>query len=265
VLFNIGQSYFQLRNYAQALVTLRRFVDEGGERIPSDRRAVVDTESADLTHRVGHASITSNAAGVTVTVDDEVVGTTPLAEPVLVSVGVRKVKAVRSRGPLTDPAVETEVSVPAGETVDVRLDFPDAPAPDAASTPAPTVKAVEGPARSMTAGRSRAPAFAAFGVAVAGAAVGAVFGGLTLHDKSRLDAECAGKACPAGSRSDIDAVSRDGSLATAGVVAAAVGLTAGIVFWLTEGGAGASHVPVTSSRAIVLRPGLGPGFLAGTF
>lgn len=36
VLFNIGQSYFQVRNYAAALVTLKRFIDEGKERIPDD-------------------------------------------------------------------------------------------------------------------------------------------------------------------------------------------------------------------------------------
>ena len=38
VLFNIGQSYFQLRNYADALVTLTRFVDEGRDRVPEARR-----------------------------------------------------------------------------------------------------------------------------------------------------------------------------------------------------------------------------------
>ncbi len=70
VLFNIGQSYFQSHDYAGALVTLQRFVDEGKERIPDDRRALVDAEIADLANRVGHVSISSNLAGATVTIDD---------------------------------------------------------------------------------------------------------------------------------------------------------------------------------------------------
>ena len=94
VLFNIGQAYFQIRNYALALVTLTRFLEEGHDRIPEARRATVEAERADLANRVGHANIESNRPGATITIDDEEVGVTPLGGPALVSVGLRKVKAM---------------------------------------------------------------------------------------------------------------------------------------------------------------------------
>src|SRR5207249_11427960 len=44
VLFDIGQSYFQLRDYANALLTLQRFVSEGGDRIGREDRATLRSE-----------------------------------------------------------------------------------------------------------------------------------------------------------------------------------------------------------------------------
>ena len=261
VLFNIGQSYFQVRNYAAALVTLKRFIDEGQERIPPERRALVDGECADLANRVGHARITSNEAGATISIDDVEVGATPLGEDPLVSVGVRKVKAVR---PGSAP-VEKEVSVPAGETVEVRLDFAESPAPPpppSVAIPPPNVRATS-PAPSPSVNRT--PAFVAFGVAIAGAAVGAVFGELTLRDKSRLEGECTGKACGPGSQPDVDAVSRDGTVSTVAFGVAAASAVAGVVLWITEGGATSRARDSVASAPEVTPLRFGPGFVAGSF
>src|ERR1700722_87009 len=138
VLFNIGQSYFQVRRYAEALVTLTQFLEEGQDRIPEPRRSTVEAERADLANRVGHARISSNVAGARVTIDDTDVGVTPLTAPTLVSVGVRTIRAVT---PGNAP-VEQEVSVPAGETVAVHLAFPEAaPAPPAPLSPAVAARA----------------------------------------------------------------------------------------------------------------------------
>ena len=82
----------------------------------------------------------------------------------------------------------------------------------------------------------RGPAIAAFGVAIAAAATGSVFGALVLHDKSRLESECTGRACAPGSQPDIDAVSRDGTVSTVAFGVAAAGLVVGTLLWLTEGG-----------------------------
>ena len=79
VLFNIGQSYFQLRDYANALVTLQRFANEGGDRIDRDDRATIDNELPDLANRVARVTVSSNLAGATISVDDQVVGVEPVA------------------------------------------------------------------------------------------------------------------------------------------------------------------------------------------
>jgi PEGA domain len=260
VLFNIGQAYFQIRNYSLALVTLTRFLEEGHDRIPEARRATVESERADLANRVGHANIESNRPGATVTIDDEEVGVTPLAGPALVSVGLRKVKAV---APGNQP-VEEEVSVSAGDTVDVRLDFPEdspppAPPPAAAFTPRPAEPGA--PARSPS--TSRAPAIAVFGVALAGAAVGAVFGVMALRDKSRLEGECTGKACNPGSQPDINAVARDGSISTIAFGATAVAVVVSVVLWATSSGRGRSASAAWTPAVGPVR--LGPGLVGGSF
>jgi hypothetical protein len=261
VLFNIGQSYFQLRDYADALVTLTRFLDEGQDLVPEARRAVVDAERADLANRVGHANIVSNRTGATITIDDAEVGVTPLSEPPLVSVGVRKVKAALPGS----PPVEQELSVPAGETVEVHLDFPEVPAP--ASVPAPPPADVTPHVVIMRREPSPSPspnhgaAFASFGVAVAGAAVGAVFGVMTLRDKSRLEGECTGKACNPGSQPDIDAVGRDGMFSTVAFGVTAAAAVVGTVLWITSGSA-RSRETTAVSRPVVR---IGAGFVGGSF
>ena len=118
----------------------------------------MDAERADLANRVGHAHIASNRAGAAITIDDVEVGVTPLREPPLVSVGVRKVKAAL---PGSAP-LEQEVSVPAGETVEVHFDFPESPAAapvpppaDAVVVPGLAMRRAPAPARLVRESRSR--------------------------------------------------------------------------------------------------------------
>ncbi len=264
VLFNIGQSYFQMHDYADALVTLQRFLDQGGDRVPPDRRALVTDELSDLANRVGHAVVSSNLPGSTVTVDDAVAGVTPLRAPLLVSVGIRKITVSREgREPISQ-----EISVAAGETADVHLDFAEA-APEPAVAPPPPIALAPAPALILApaspppppAAPSRAPAFFAFGTAVAGVAVGSVFGVLALNDRAHLDRECQGMACDPGSDGDIHAISRDATVSTIGFGVAAAAVVTGIVLWVTEGGD--AKTPREHGSGVSWRGG--PGFVAGSF
>lgn len=115
VLYNIGQTYYQLQNYAAALVALGRYLTEAGPGAPH-RREVEQTIDT-LQSRVGKVAISTSAPGADVTVDDELVGKTPLDEPVLVSVGRRKITALRD-GRVTETRF---VDVAAGDTVTVAL------------------------------------------------------------------------------------------------------------------------------------------------
>jgi hypothetical protein len=115
VLYNIGQTYYQLQNYAAALVALGRYLTEAGPTAPhrKDVEQTIDT----LQTRVGKVAISTGAPGADITVDDELVGKSPLEEPVLVSIGRRKITALRD-----GRVLETRfVDIAAGDTVSVAL------------------------------------------------------------------------------------------------------------------------------------------------
>ena len=120
VLYNIGQTYYQLQNYAAALSTLDRYLTESGAIAPHRREVEQTIET--LQARVGKVAVTTNVADCEVTIDDELVGKTPLSEPVLVSIGRRKVTVMREGRP-----PETRfVDVAAGDTVKLTLSLGDA-------------------------------------------------------------------------------------------------------------------------------------------
>jgi hypothetical protein len=120
VLYNIGEAYYQLQNYAAALVALGRYLTESGQTA-AHRRDVEQTIDT-LQTRVGKVAVTTSQPGCDITVDDELIGKTPLDEPVLVSIGRRKITALRD-----GRVVETRfVDVAAGDTVKVGLSASDA-------------------------------------------------------------------------------------------------------------------------------------------
>jgi hypothetical protein len=92
LLYNIGQLQAQLQNYAMAIKSLRRFLLDAGSDISDARRAEVLKDIDKFRTRVAELTIVT-AEGAEVAVDDVVVGVSPLAEPVTVNVGRRKVTA----------------------------------------------------------------------------------------------------------------------------------------------------------------------------
>jgi hypothetical protein len=113
VLYNIGQTQFQLQRYAEALATFERYLSAGGELT---HKAEAETAIATLRDRVGRVDVTTNVPA-DIQIDDESVGKTPLSAPVTASIGHRKITAV-AEGSL--PAT-VWVDVPSGERVAVAL------------------------------------------------------------------------------------------------------------------------------------------------
>ncbi len=93
VLYNIGQTYFQLQDYANALKTLGQYLEDGGKRIPASRRAEVEGDVDKLKSRVATVTIKVSVPGADVLVDDVKVGQSPLPGPVTVSAGRRRFDA----------------------------------------------------------------------------------------------------------------------------------------------------------------------------
>jgi hypothetical protein len=131
VLYNIGETYFQLQNYAAALLTLERYLSDAGPT--ATHRAEVEQTLETLQARVGKVAVTTNVPDCDATIDDESVGKTPFKEPVLVSIGRRKITVTCERR----PAETRFVDVAAGDTVPVQLKLGE-PA-GRASTPAAAV------------------------------------------------------------------------------------------------------------------------------
>jgi hypothetical protein len=117
VLYNIGQTHFQLQSYAAALLTFERYLAEApaGARHRADVEQAVET----LRARVGKLAIATTPPGAEILIDDEVVGTTPLPQPVLVSIGRRRVVAQLPG----QPAQARLIDVAAGDTATVQLTF----------------------------------------------------------------------------------------------------------------------------------------------
>lgn len=113
VLYNLGQTYYQLQNYAAALDTFERFLAEGG----TVHRAEVENAVNVLKTRVGKLDITTPTPGWDVAIDDDPVGKTPMAKPVSVTIGRRKITATRGN----EPPITRFVEVAAGETAAVSL------------------------------------------------------------------------------------------------------------------------------------------------
>jgi hypothetical protein len=248
VLFNIGQCYFELRDYANALLTLQRFQAEGGDRIGREDRATLDAELPDLSNRVARITVSSNLEGAIVSVDDQVVGKTPLSDPVLVSIGLRKIAAAHEG----HSPVQQRLALAAGDAVVVRLDFTPVPRPDEPVRPNEAV-VIDGPAAQVP---NYLPAYISFVAAIGGVAVGSIFGGLAIGDKASLDRVCMSSgACPTSVEPSIQALTRDGTISTVGFGVGLAGVATGLVLWAT-----AKPSPV---KAASLR--FGPGGVAGRF
>jgi hypothetical protein len=91
ILYNIGVCDANRNDYVGAIENLQKYVAQGGTEVPADRRAEVESLLKDIRPRVGHIMVTSEVNGAVVAVDDVQVGTTPLAQPLEVNPGMRKV------------------------------------------------------------------------------------------------------------------------------------------------------------------------------
>ena len=252
VLYNVGQSYYQLRDYANALRTLERYVQEGGAQIASERGAQVERELEELRGRVAHATLTTNVEDADLSLDDVPLGKTPLAAPVLVGAGRHKLAASKAG---YAPAVRI-VDIAGGDRIAIALDL----APQA---PPPAVAAGESP--------SYVGAALTLAIGVAGVAVGTTFGVAAMENKSTLNKECdAQKACPGSAQGDIDAFSRNGAIASVGFGVGAAGLVLGAYLFFHERSkerASTGSRPLPHEAHTTVTPWIGPGAagVVGTF
>jgi hypothetical protein len=246
VLYNLGQSYYQLRDYPSALNTMEKYVQVGGANIPADRRSQVDREIGELRGRVAHVTLISNVAGADLTLDDASIGRTPLGTPIVVGEGRHKLTATKLGYVTTNKVVD----IAGGDTLSIPIDL--------AQEPTPVV---------VRERRNYAPAVVSGAFGVAGIAVGTVFGVLALGNKSNLNSACnSSKICPSSSQNDIDGLSRNGAISTVGFAVGAAGLLVGGYFFFHEQSKPQDETaPAPPAARIAPWIGPGAGGLIGTF
>jgi hypothetical protein len=213
VLYNVGQTNYQLQNYAAAITAFEAYLSEAPQ---PTHRAEVETTLETLRTRVSRLEITSDVPGAEVSIDDQSIGRTPFPKPVLVSVGRRKITATADgRAPLT-----RYVEVASGEAQPLALSF--APTAPAQPPPPPPAPAAEGAGKSGGGTNWGTVALVSTGVLAAGTVVVGTFA--FLADRDAVDKR---DTYPVD-RSDLkDAQSRARSLALVTDVFGAATLVAG--------------------------------------
>jgi len=246
-LYDIGETQFQLQDYAGALQTFKKFLLEFGAG--ENHHAEVEAAVQVLSTRVGHLRVTSVPEGADVAVDDEAMGKTPLAEPLLVSVGHRKVVAsLAGREPAT-----RYIDVAAGDEASVTLVLP-APAPaEIAALPTgpeqpPVAKPPSAPPLHIS------PGLKAAGWITTGtlAAAAGAFGILAIHESDELRAARNGLTTPAVLAHDAHLTTVFAGLADSLTIAAII--AGGITLYGTL----ASSSSVSGGGTSTTRVGFGP-------
>lgn len=207
ILYDLGLAYARGHDPAAALRTFERYLRDGAESVPADRRASVERELADLQSRVARIRVEASVAGAAISLDDVGVGAAPLAEPLVVNPGRHRVAARVGDG---TPVVE-QVSVVGGESRTVAFALVDramAPHPEASTSasagaststnaapiastpPSPAIttsasaSAAVAPPQPPTRGASRTTiAWISSAIALAG---GATLGGMALYESHQL-------------------------------------------------------------------------------
>lgn len=95
VLYNIGLTERRLFRYGQAVQTFARYLEEGGRKVPKDRRENVQKELEQISALTAKVTVKVDGKPARLFVDGEPLGLTPLPEPVLLGSGPHTFKAER--------------------------------------------------------------------------------------------------------------------------------------------------------------------------
>jgi hypothetical protein len=283
VLYNIGQVYFQLQDYPNALNALERYMNEGGANVPASRRGEVERDIEKLKSRVANLEITVNVADAEIALDDAPIGKSPLAKPVMVSAGKHKLTVSKTGFTSATKLVE----VASGDTPKITLELVEnkgpvisiEPPPNPTVTAPPPPTSTVPPPPPVEPPPPRSIPWAGWAV-TGGLTVGAVVTGvLALGASSDLKTERESAAATAESLSTAKSKVQTFALVTdilAGGAIVAGGVT--LYFTLAGGssekpkptpapGAAALHKSPSPFFAPQVKVGVGPGSMSlhGTF
>jgi hypothetical protein len=91
LLYFIAQAQAAMNDPAAALVSYRKYLDQGGQRITPELRQEVSDEMTEIGRRVSVLTVSADVAGAEVWVDDTRVGVTPLRAPLVINAGGHRI------------------------------------------------------------------------------------------------------------------------------------------------------------------------------
>lgn len=159
ILYNLAQISAEARDHAAALRYFSRYLKEGDDGIPAERRKEVGEEIEKLGDRVGRIDVRGAVRGAEVLLDEQWVGVPPLSEPLFANVGRHRVEVIwpsgERRGRVVDVAGGQTVSVQFAPPLPARRE-PGRPAASAPATieppPTPSLLALPAPVAAQQGG-----------------------------------------------------------------------------------------------------------------
>jgi hypothetical protein len=124
LLFNIAACERSRNNYGRTIRLVKRYRKDADALLTDAEKKEADDVLAGLRPLVAPLTIVVNEAGAQVDVDGEPVGTSPLAEPVLVEFRHHRVRVAKEG--LAERTDDVEVKDPTGSTASFRLEKPEA-------------------------------------------------------------------------------------------------------------------------------------------
>jgi hypothetical protein len=95
LLWNAAACEKNLHHYAKASTLVRQYLREGGDQLSDASKADAQSFLQAVAPFVASLSVTVNEVGANVYIDDEIAGVSPLAQPVLVTIGSRTLRVAK--------------------------------------------------------------------------------------------------------------------------------------------------------------------------
>jgi hypothetical protein len=271
ILVELGYCQCELGQLVEGTEALNRVVRENlGDAPPQafvDAQSKASTLLAEYTPKLANLVIKVQApegAAYEVKVDDKVV---PLALIGMARPSDPGRRTISATGAGLEP-IESRVTLEEGASAEVNLTF-ERSAPAALDTPpAPSAAASSTDPTQDTPSRdgpNLVPATIGFGVGAIGLGLGTAFGLSAASTQSDLDAECRSGSCPPGSQDEIDSMTTNANIATAGFAVGVLGLGAGLYFLLTADSPGDAGATCQEAPCVSPLIGLGRLGMEGVF
>jgi hypothetical protein len=222
LLWNMAACEKNLRHYYRAKVLMTRYLRDVGTLATPERRRSGEEFLVALRPLVSSIEFHVNAAGASVMVDGEVVGTTPLREPVGMDLGSHRLQVQKEGYRLYQQVVD--LSGGTSQVVEVSL------VPVAKAAKEPEVV----PQPPATGGRTmKTIGLVGAATGVVGIGIGTVFGLRAMSKLSDSKQFCSGDTCDAQGVSLRDESRSAGTIATVSMIAGGLLTVGGVVLWLT--------------------------------